>query len=276
MSRRPGQTARRRRRWRLPKHRSSARRHVRRLRRAGSPASGRIDTRRLHRARRASSACCLMISLEHAPPTNPSMRPSGNTIARSPRCAETGARRATTVATANECPSRRSATTCSKRSIPFISHHSRRQRPDSRSSSCAARRAFVRGGDRSGAACAGLAHLGDRAIVFPDGRMEGSSGARARERSSGNRRSRPYEHDAAASVDSSGAGEPGESTPGGCTALFRASSACCRMISREHAPPTNPSMRPSANTIARSPRCADTGARRATTVAKGERLPFAP
>ena len=63
----------------------------------------------------ASSACCRMISREHAPPTNPSMRPSANTIARSPRCADTGARRATTVARANDCPSRRSAAICSKR-----------------------------------------------------------------------------------------------------------------------------------------------------------------
>ena len=61
-----------------------------------------------------------MISREHAPPTNPSMRPSANTIARSPRCADTGARRATTVATANDCPSRRSAAICSKKSIAFM------------------------------------------------------------------------------------------------------------------------------------------------------------
>ena len=84
---------------------------------ATSPASGRIDTRRLHRVASDSSACCRTISREHAPPTNPSMRPSANTIARSPRCADTGARRATTVATANDCPSRRSAATCSKKSM---------------------------------------------------------------------------------------------------------------------------------------------------------------
>src|SRR5262245_26624181 len=96
-----------------------------------SLASGRIDTRRLHRVVKASSACCRMISREHAPPTNPSMRPSANTIARSPRWADTGARRATTVATANDCPSRRRLAICSKNSMAFIStdvgRHSIRQ-----------------------------------------------------------------------------------------------------------------------------------------------------
>ena len=116
----PARTARRRRRWRLPTRRSSARRHARRStstarsRPVESTPGGRTAPSS------ASSACCLMISREHAPPTNPSMRPSANTIARSPRCADTGARRATTVATANDCPSRRSAATCSKKSIAFM------------------------------------------------------------------------------------------------------------------------------------------------------------
>jgi flagellar motor switch protein FliN/FliY len=48
-------------------------------------ASGRIDTRRPHRACIASRACFLMISREQAPPTKPSIWPSANTIARSPR-----------------------------------------------------------------------------------------------------------------------------------------------------------------------------------------------
>ena len=110
-------TARRRRRPPLPRRTSSARRRARR-----SP--------RLRRRRPAESTpggctappgprapACRMISREHAPPTNPSMRPSANTIARSPRWADTGARRATTVATANDCPSRRKIAICSKRSI---------------------------------------------------------------------------------------------------------------------------------------------------------------
>src|SRR5437870_3761695 len=63
-----------------------------------------------------------MISREHAPPMNPSMRPSGKTIARSLRCADTGARRATTVATAKVCPWRRNAAIRSRISM------SRRQR----------------------------------------------------------------------------------------------------------------------------------------------------
>src|SRR5262245_42858479 len=67
-----------------------------------------------------------MISREHAPPMNPSMRPSANTIARSPRWADTGARRATTVATANDSPSRRKVASCSNRSMAFISTNPRR------------------------------------------------------------------------------------------------------------------------------------------------------
>ena len=78
---------------------------------AGSAASGRIETSRGARAAIASRPCFRMIPREQAPPTNPSIRPSAKTMARSPRCAETGGRRATTVATANGRPSRLSAAT---------------------------------------------------------------------------------------------------------------------------------------------------------------------
>ena len=85
----PGRTARRRRRWRLPRRRSSGRRHARR----SSARLARVRPNRHQAAARAasaSSACCRMISREQAPPTKPSMRPSAKTIARSPRCADTG------------------------------------------------------------------------------------------------------------------------------------------------------------------------------------------
>ena len=111
----PARTVRRTRPRLLPTRRSSGPRHARR----SSRRLARIGPNRHQaavRARSDSSACRRTISREQAPPTNPSMRPSANTIARSPRCADTGARRATTVATANDCPSRCSAATRSKTS----------------------------------------------------------------------------------------------------------------------------------------------------------------
>ena len=146
-----GRMARRRRRSRLPRRTSSGRPRARPVDSAASLASGRIDTSRLHRVARASSACRRMISREHAPPTNPSIRPSAKTIARSPRCADTGARRATTVARTNDCPSRRNAAICSKRSMASILPVQRpHQRPDSCSSNRAAR---VVSGSRRPANC---------------------------------------------------------------------------------------------------------------------------
>ncbi len=58
---------------------------------AASAASGRIETRRARGVYASRPAPAFERSQrEHAPPTNPSMRPSANTIARSPRCADTG------------------------------------------------------------------------------------------------------------------------------------------------------------------------------------------
>ena len=79
---------------RPPRRTSSARPRVRGPTALASPASGRIDTSARVPCAIASSACWRTISREHAPPTKPSMRPSANTMARSPRCADTGARRA--------------------------------------------------------------------------------------------------------------------------------------------------------------------------------------
>ena len=67
---------------------SSARRRARRLDAPASPPSGRIETSRGGARRDRVERLLRTISREHAPPTKPSMRPSANTIARSPRCAD--------------------------------------------------------------------------------------------------------------------------------------------------------------------------------------------
>src|ERR1700681_617917 len=76
----------------------------------------------------ARSASRRTMSREHEPPTNPSMRPSANTIARSPRCELTGARRATTVATANDVRSRSNSARRAKNDIPLLRLRDRRRR----------------------------------------------------------------------------------------------------------------------------------------------------
>ena len=73
---------------------------------------------------------------------------------------------------------------------------------------------------------------------------------------------------AASDISSSGRIETSRGSP-----AASAASAWLRTTSREHEPPTKPSMTPSSNTIARSPMWDDTGPRRETTVAIANAAP---